>query len=54
MDDWLYIAHPSIPIDPSVEPARVTRDAFDEVWTHLGWTETTWTDPNADFPVPSP
>lgn len=54
VEEWVYISHAEIPIDPAVEPARVTREALDTVWSELGWTETTWTDPMADVPVTAP
>lgn len=32
-DKWVYMTHPKVEGDP----VRVTRDAFDNLWSDKGW-----------------
>lgn len=34
-DKWVFITHPKVEGDP----ARVTRDAFENTWKALGWKQ---------------
>lgn len=44
--DWVYIRHPDIPEDDTVEPGLVSQAAYDEVWAEKGWVIVQWTHPD--------
>lgn len=35
--DWVEMRHPDVHTSDDIEPATVTRDAFDALWKGKGW-----------------
>jgi hypothetical protein len=38
-EEWISVRHSKVDQPDGVPPRRVTREAFNEVWSDLGWVE---------------